>query len=405
MARRVVITGCGIVSALGHDVDAVWDAVLAGTSGATELALDGLPPVPVCRVAELDAEAEIGKREARRMDRAGALAAVAATRALADAGDLGLDGARVGAAIANAHGGAATLLEGQQAFLERGVDRVSPFLVPLALTNAPVAAVARLHGLHGPTAAPATACAAGSDAIGWAFERVRDGRADAMLAGGAEAAIVAPIVAGYLRLGAVASLARGAAAASRPFDAARDGFVMAEGAAVLVLEERDRALARGARVYGEVVGYGQACDAGHLTSPDETGEGPARAIRAALDAAGVQPAEVGYVNAHATSTPVGDAAEALALHRAGLGATPVSSTKGQHGHTLAAAGAIEAVVTLAALVRDQLPPTGNLEDPDVDLNLVRGAVAARPDVVVSTGFGFGGHDAALVLRRATPADG
>ncbi len=400
MAHRVVITGLGIASTLGHDPEAVWDAVLAGTSGATETALEGLPPVPVCRVPDLDAEAEIGRREVRRMDRAGVLAAVAATRALADAGELGLDGTRIGAAIASAHGGAATLLEGQRALLERGIDRVSPFMIPLALTNAPVAGVARLHGVRGPTAAPATACAAGSDAIGWAYERVRDGRAEAMLAGGAEAPIVAPIVAGYLRLGAVASLARGAAAASRPFDAARDGFVMAEGSAVLVLEEREHALARGARVYAEVIGYGQACDAGHLTSPDETGEGPARAIRAALDDAGVAAAEVGYVNAHGTSTPVGDAAEALALRLAGLGETPVSSTKGQHGHTLAAAGAIEALVTLVALVRDQLPPTGNLDHPDVDLALVRTATPARPDVVVSTGFGFGGHDAALVFRRA-----
>lgn len=398
MGRRVAVTGLGIVSAFGDDVGAFWDALLAGRSAATEVRLEGLPPVPACIVGDVDADAAVGRREARRMDRSGLLAAVAAAHALADAGDVGVDPWRFGAAVANAHGGIATLAESHRALLERGVDRVSPFTVPLALTNAPVAGVARVNGLHGPTAAPATACAAGSDAIGWAYERIRDGKADAMIAGGAEAAIVEPVVAGYLRLGAIASLERGAAAASRPFDAARDGFVMAEGAGALVLEDLEAARARGARIHAEVVGYGQSCDAGHLTSPDETGEGPARAIRAALDDAGLGPEAIGYVNAHATSTPVGDAAEALALRRAGLDATPVSSTKGQHGHTLAAAGAIEAIATIAVFARERLVPCANLDAPDVDLALVREPTPARVGHALSTGFGFGGHDAALVLR-------
>lgn len=333
------------------------------------------------------------------MDRVGVLAAVAAAHALADAGELGIDGWRIGASIGCAHGGAATLMEAQDALRDRGADRVSPFTIPLALTNSPLAAVARLHALHGPTAAPATACAAGSDAIGWAYERIRLGRADAMLAGGAEAAIVPPIIAGYLKLGAVASLERGAEGASRPFDAARDGFVMAEGSAVLVLEELEHAQARGARIYAEVVGYGQACDAGHLTSPDASGMGPARAITEALADAGLEPSAIGYVNAHATSTPVGDHAEALALRLAGLGGVPVSSTKGQHGHTLSAAGAIEAVVTVACFALDQLPPCANLVEPDVDLELVRTATPTTAEYAMSTGFGFGGHDAALILRR------
>ncbi len=398
MGRRVAVTGLGIVSAFGDDVDAFWDALLAGRSAATEVRLEGLPPVPACVVGDVDADAAVGRREARRMDRSGLLAAIAAAHALADAGDTGVDPWRFGAAIASAHGGIATLAENHRAFIERGVDRVSPFTVPLLLANAPVAGVARVNGLHGPTAAPATACAAGSDAIGWAYERIRDGKADAMVAGGAEAAIVAPIMAGYLRLGAIASLERGAAAASRPFDAARDGFVMAEGAGALVLEDLEAARARGARIHAEIVGYGQSCDAGHLTSPDETGEGPARAIRAALDDAGLGAEAIGYVNAHATSTPVGDAAEALALRRAGLGATPVASTKGQHGHTLAAAGAIEAIATIAVFARERLVPCANLDAPDVDLALVREATPARVGHALSTGFGFGGHDAALVLR-------
>ncbi len=399
MARRVAITGIGIVSTFGNELDAFWDAILAGRCGAQELLLPGLPPVPAVCVPAFDSDAVIGKREARRMDRVGIFATVAAAYALADTGDHGISSERIGTAIGCAHGGAATVEETQRTLAERGLDRVSPFAIPLGLVNSPVAGVARVHGLRGPSAAPATACAAGSDAIGWAYERIRDGRADAMVAGGAEAALVPSVLAGYLRLGAAASLARGAEGASRPFDRARDGFVMAEGSGVLVLEEFEHAQARGARIYAELVGYGQSCDAGHLTSPDETGEGPARAIVAALDDAGITAEQVGYVNAHATSTPVGDAAEALALQRAGLGQTPVSSTKGQHGHTIGAAGAVEAIVTLACFTRNQLPPCANLVDADVDLNLVREAVAASPDYAMSTGFGFGGHDAALVFRR------
>jgi len=400
MQRRVAVTGLGIVSTFGNAVDAFWDAVLAGQTGGSDVALEGLPVLPGVRVAEFDADTVIGKREARRMDLVGIFAAVAAAHALADAGDHGIAPERIGTAIGCAHGGAGTIEETQRTLLERGLDRVSPFAIPLGLVNSPVAGTARLHNLKGPSAAPATACAAGSDAIGWAYERIRDGRADAMVAGGAEAAIVPSVLAGYLRLGAIASLTHGAAAASRPFDTARDGFVMAEGSGVLVLEEWDHAVARGARIYGEVVGYGQSCDAGHLTSPDETGEGPARAVQAALDDAGLTAAAIGYVNAHATSTPVGDTAEARALQRAGLGETPISSTKGQHGHTIGAAGAIEAIATLACFVRNQLPPCANLVEPDVELDLVREARPATPDYVMSTGFGFGGHDAALIFKRA-----
>ena len=397
--RRVVITGLGLATGLGNEVDAFWDALLAGRSAVRTLALPGLPALPAVTVPDVDAEAVLGRREIKRMDRVGVLAAVAAANALADAGELRLDGWRIGASIGCAHGGAATLMEAHDALRDRGADRVSPFTIPLALTNSPVAAVTRLNGLHGPTAAPATACAAGSDAIGWAFERIRLGRADAMVAGGAEAALVPTVMAGYLKLGAMASLARGPEGASRPFDAARDGFVMAEGAAVLVLEEREHALARGAQIYAEVVGYGQACDAGHLTSPDPTGAGPARAITAALADAGIEPTQVGYINAHATSTPVGDAAEALAFGLAGVGGVPVSSTKGQHGHTLGAAGAIEAIAALACFARNLLPPNANVVEPDVDLNLVHAAQPTDAEYVMSTGFGFGGHDSALIFKR------
>jgi len=317
MPRRVVVTGLGLVSAFGNEVDGFWDALLAGRSAATETLLEGLPPVPTCRVPEFPLDDVISRRDAKRMDRVGMFAAVATAAALTDAGLHGIPSERFGAAIGCAHGGAATVEEAQRTLRERGLDRVSPFAVPLGLVNSAVAGVARVHGLRGPSSAPATACAAGSDAIGFAYERIRDGRADAMAAGGAEAAIVPSVIAGYLRLGAIASLERGAAAASRPFDAARDGFVMAEGAGVLVLEEREHAEARGARIYAELVGYGQSCDAGHMTSPDDTGDGPARAVAEALAEAGIEASAVGYVNAHATSTPVGDRAEAIALRRAG----------------------------------------------------------------------------------------
>lgn len=399
MDRRVAITGLGIASCLGVEVEEFWDALLAGRSGARVVELPGLPAVPACTVEGFAAEERVPRREVKRMDRVAQLAAFAAAAALEDAGETGVDPWRFGAAIGCAHGGAATLDDATRTLADRGLDRVSPFTVPLALTNASVAGVARIHGLMGPTAAPATACAAGTDAIGFAYERIRFGVADAMVAGGAEAAIIPPIVAGYLRLGAIASLERGAEGASRPFDRARDGFVMAEGAAALVLEERDRAEARGARVYAEVVGYGQSCDAGHLTSPDDSGAGPARAMTAALAQAGIAPDDVGYVNAHATSTPAGDTAEAAALERAGLGRVPVSSTKGQHGHTLAAAGAIEAVAAVGAFARRVLPPSINVPDPDVDLDLVGSGREADPAFVLSAGFGFGGHDAAIVLRR------
>jgi 3-oxoacyl-[acyl-carrier-protein] synthase II len=403
VSRRVVVTGAGVVASIGTGVQAFWDALARGASGATTVEVEGVPPAVAFAVPELDAEERFGRREARRMDRDGQLAGVAALLALEEAGELGLPAARVGVAVGNAHGGMATMDAAYRALHERGPDRVSPFAVPLALPNAPAATVARVLGLHGPSSAVSTACAAGSDAIGLAFLAIRDGRADAMLAGGAEAPLSAFTFAGYGQLGALAKGDGAPEERSRPFDRARNGFVMGEGAGILVLEERDHALQRGATVLAEVAGYGATCDAGHLTDPDPTGEGPAGAIAAALADAGLTAADIGYVNAHATSTPVGDAAEARTLVRAGLGGVPVSSTKGSHGHCLGAAGGIEAVATLMALVQDRLPPGINLVAPDEDdpgLDHVAGtARPARVDAVLSNSFGFGGHNAALVFRR------
>ncbi len=398
--RRVVISGAGIVSSVGSGREAFWDGLDRGTSGAVRLELDGVGEITACVVGDLD-DGSIPRREAKRMDRVGLLAVVAASQALEDAGSPAIDPGRIGAAVANVHGGADTLHRSYAEFFRRGADRVSPFTIPLGLTNSPVAAVARIHGLRGPSSTVATACAAGTDAIGLAASLIRAGRADAMLAGGAEAPLSPFIVAAYMQLGALSTSARPPEEASRPFDRARDGFVIGEGAGILFLEERGRALERGARILAEVAGYASNCDAGHLTQPDPTGEGPAVAIRLAMAEARVDPASVGYVNAHATSTPLGDLAEARAIIAAGLGHAAVSSTKSLHGHTLGAAGGLEAIAALMPLVRDRLPPSWNLESPDAEpaLDHVGAPRAAAVDVTVSNSFGFGGHNAVLVLAR------
>ena len=287
MGRRVVVTGVGVVSSIGVGVDAFWDALANGVSGASVLELEGEPPTPVCRVKDFDGEALFGRRDSRRMDRCAQLATAAAQLALADAGELGLPHERIGASIGSAHGGMGTLDEAYRTYFERGSDRVSPFMIPLALTNTACAAVARTLQLRGPSSSTCTACAAGADAIGTALWLIRSGRADAMLAGGSDSAISPVVLAGYRNLGALATLRHGAEGASRPFDSERDGFVIGEGSGVLALEEREHALARGARIYAELAGYGSSCDASHLTDPDETGAGPGTAMTAALEDAGL----------------------------------------------------------------------------------------------------------------------
>lgn len=404
VGRRVVITGLGVESPLGHTIDGFWEALLAGRSAAVLTEIPGVGALPAFGLDEGDrARDRFGQREARRMSRAGRFAALATAAALEDAGTHGADPERIGASIGSVHGGSEAFEEAVAVMRERGADRMSPLTVPLGLVNSPVAAASRALGLRGPSSAVSTACAAGSDAIGTAVSWIRDGRADLAVAGGAEAPITPMVVGGYLRLGALSRGPVEPRRCSRPFDRARDGFVIGEGAGVVVLEERERALARGARIYAEVAGYGASCDAAHLTDPDPGGLGPARAIRAALADAGAAPEDVAYVNAHATSTPAGDVAEARALRAAGLGGAAVSSTKACHGHGLGAAGGMEAVATALAIHTGRIPPTANLDDPDpeADLDHVRGAArVARLDWAVSNSFGFGGHNACLVLRRA-----
>ncbi len=397
----MVITGAGVVSSIGTGLDSFWDALAAGSSGARLVDVPEVGAVTACPVNGDDAVERFGRRAAHRMDRVGRLAAIAAAEAIERAGEHGVESERIGAVVANIHGGADTMYAASVALLQRGLDRVSPLVVPLGLPNSAVAAVTRVHGLRGPSSVVTTACAAGSDAIGLAVLLIRAGRADAMLAGGAEAAVSSFVVAGYRRLGALSTSGRPASEASRPFDRARDGFVMGEGAGILFLEERDRAIARGARILAEVLGYGSSCDAGHLTDPDPTGAGPARAIRIALDDARLDPRLVGHVNAHATSTPAGDAAEARAIDAAGLAGAAVSATKSLHGHTLGAAGGIEAIAAIMPFVRGVIPATANLVDPVADpaLDHVRSTRRATVDVVLSNSFGFGGHNAALLFGR------
>jgi 3-oxoacyl-[acyl-carrier-protein] synthase II len=400
--RRVVITGAGIVSPNGAGVAAFWDALCDGRTGAGRVDLEGVGEINAFPVTEgEDARERFGVKDARRMDRSGRLAAVAAALAIDDAGPLGLDAERVGISIGSVHGGAETLLEAHRTFLERGPDRVTPLAIPSSLANHPCAAAARALALRGPSAAPATACAAGADAIGTAVSLIREGRAEAMVAGGADAPISPLVIAGYIKVGALSTEDAPAETASRPFDRARHGFVMGEGAGVVLLEERERALARGARIYAELAGYGTTCDADHPTDPDATGAGPARAMRIALDDAGLTAGDVGYVNAHATSTIAGDVAEARALQRAGLGEAAVSSTKSAHGHALGGAGGVEAVATLMAFARDTLPATLNLDDPDPEapFDHVLEPRAARVSAALSNSFGFGGHNACLVFTR------
>jgi 3-oxoacyl-[acyl-carrier-protein] synthase II len=398
-----VITGAGVVSSIATGREAFWDALARGDSGARLIEVEHVGSLTAFPAPSDDGvEGLVGRREARRMDRAARLAVAAAAQALEDAGGRRApDPQRTGAVIANVHGGAETLQRASEALLGEGLDRVSPFTIPLGLTNSPVAAVMRINGFYGPSSSLATACAAGSDAIGLAAMLIRAGRADAVLAGGAEAPITALVVAGYRRLGALSSTRRPPAEASRPFDRARDGFVIAEGAGVVLLEERELALARGARILCELAGYGSSSDAGHITDPDETGDGPARAIRAALSEAQLEPGRVGYVNAHATSTQAGDVAEARAIVSAGLAHAAVSATKSLHGHALGAAGGIEAIAAIMPLLRGIIPPTANLDDPEPDppLDHVRVARTTQVEAAISNSFGFGGHNAAILLLR------
>ena len=408
--RKVVITGIGAVTPLGNDAETTWQRLLAGESGAGPITQFDSTDYTVhfaCEVKDFDPSNWIERKQARRMDRFAQLVLSAARQAEADSGvDIAAEGDRVGASIATGIGGLKSFQDCYDVLKERGPDRVSPFSIPSIIPNMGAGWVSIELGTKGPLMSECTACAASNMAIGDALDAIRIGRVDTMIAGGTEAPVTAVGIAGFDSMRALSRRNDDPAKASRPFDQARDGLVMGEAGAVLVLEELGHAQARGAEIYAELVGYGVSSDAAHMTEPDPTGENPARAMTMAFADAGVDPSEIGYVNAHATSTPLGDSSETrvlkLALGEENARKTPISSTKGSTGHCLGGAGAVEAIFSVLAIQRGMLPPTINYEVPDPECDLDYIPNEARPAdvrVAISNSFGFGGHNSSIVLKR------
>jgi 3-oxoacyl-[acyl-carrier-protein] synthase II len=409
-ARRVVITGLGAVTPLGNDVETSWRNLVAGESGAAEITAFDHSDYGVhfaCELKDFDPKQWIDHKTARRMDRFAQMIVAAARQAEADSGiDVAADPDRIGASIATGIGGLKSFQDCYDVLRDRGPDRVSPFSIPCIIPNMGAGWVSIELGTKGPLTSQCTACAASNMAIGDGLDAIRIGRAEVMFCGGTEAPITPVGVAGFDSMRALSRRNDDPTAASRPFDGARDGLVMGEAGAVIVLEELERAKERGAKIYAELIGYGVSSDAAHMTEPDPTGENPARAMTMALRDAGVGPSEVGYVNAHATSTPLGDASETRVIKHAfgeeNAKKVPVSSTKGATGHCFGAAGAVEAVFTIMAVTEGVVPPTINYEneDPECDLDYIPNeARKADVRVAVSNSFGFGGHNASIVVRR------
>jgi 3-oxoacyl-[acyl-carrier-protein] synthase II len=409
-ATDVVVTGLGATTPLGGDVASSWDALLAGRSGVSRITDDWIKEFPAQLVARLAADplSQIDRVRARRLDRSQQVAVIAADEAWRDsgAGDAGVDPERIAVVIGTGIGGALTLLGQDDVLEEKGPRRVSPFTIPMLMPNGPAAAVGLAIGARGGVHAPVSACASGAEAIRWGLDLLRFDRADVVLVGGTEACVHPLPMAGFAAMRAMSTRNDEPERASRPFDKGRDGFVLGEGAAALVLERADAAKARGARIHARLAGAGGTADGYDLVAPHPEGEGAARAIKAALRDAGLTPADIGHVNAHATSTPVGDTAEAAAI-RSSLGESVlVSATKSQTGHLLGAAGALESVFTILALREQVVPGTANLDDPDDDANvqaldIVRNEPRrASFSAAVNDSFGFGGHNIALVFTTA-----
>jgi 3-oxoacyl-[acyl-carrier-protein] synthase II len=407
--KRVVITGIGVISSLGIGRGPFLEALLVGRSGVRRIERFDTTEFPVkigAEVRDFDATTFIDRKWAKRMDRYSQYGVAAATLALEDSGyPVSEDPYAVGALVGSGVGGLDTFYEQIGVLIDKGPTRVSPFFIPMMIPNMASACSSILLGLKGPVNATSTACAAGTNALGDAFSLIRRGDATAMFAGGAEAAINEVGMSAFAALRALSFRNDEPERASRPFDAGRDGFVMGEGSGVLVLEELGHALRRGAHIYAEIVGYGMTADASHLTEPDETGEPAGLAMSRALRDAGVDVSEVDYVNAHGTSTPLGDAMETKAIkHCLGAHAAKVmiSSSKSMFGHCLGAAGALEAAATVLCMGAGKVAPTINLEEPDplCDLDYVPNvAREAEVNVAMSNSFGFGGHNAAIVVRR------
>lgn len=406
----IVVTGLGATTPLAGTATQSWQQLLAGASGIGSVPAEWTVelPVRIAGVAAQDPSEVLDRVQARRWDRSQQLAIVAAREAWSDAGhDDSLDNDRLAVVFGSGIGGVETLLTAQETLTARGANRVSPMAVPMLMPNGPAAAVGLEFGARAGVHTPISACASGAEAVAQALDLLRLGRADVVIAGGAEAGVLPVTMAGFAAMRALSTRNDSPTEASRPYDKARDGFVLAEGAGALVLERLSHAKARRATVYATLAGAAVTSDAYHVAAPDPQGQGASRAITNALREADLSPADVSHVNAHATSTPVGDLAETVALHRAlgaDLGGVAVSATKSATGHMLGAAGAVEAVFTVQALHYRQAPPTRNLDsqDDEIDLNVVRiePAPLANNTCAISTSFGFGGHNVALAFTGA-----
>ena len=408
--KRVVITGLGATTPIGNDLDSYWQGLLAGKSGVRPITHFDASQHTTRIAAEVkgfDPLQFMDRKDAKRMDRFSQFAVATSKQALADAQleITDLNAEQIGVMIGTGIGGLKVMEDQQEIYLNRGPGRCSPFMVPMMIANMAAGLTAIQTGAKGPNSCPVTACAAGSNAIGDAFRLVQQGYAQAMICGGTEAAITPLGVAGFASARALSVRNDDPQKASRPFDRDRDGFVIGEGCGILILESLDHALSRGARIYGEISGYGMTCDAYHMTAPVPGGAGAARCIQLALKDAGITPEQVSYVNAHGTSTPANDPTETQAIKTA-LGEQAhkiaVSSTKSMTGHLLGGSGGIEGVAAALTVAHDQVPPTINLENPDenCDLDYVPNQSRSMPvNVTLSNSFGFGGHNVTLVFQK------
>jgi 3-oxoacyl-[acyl-carrier-protein] synthase II len=408
--KRVVVTGVGAITPIGNTASEYWEGLVSGRNGIGEITLFDASRHDsriAGEVKNFDPLEYLDRKDAKRMDRFSQFGVAAAKQALADArlviNDLNAE--QIGVMIGSGIGGIKVLEEQQTIYLNRGPDRCSPFMIPMMIANMAAGLTAIHTGAKGPNSCPVTACAAGSNAIGDAFRIVQNGYAQVMICGGCEAAITPLSIAGFSSARAMSTRNDDPTHACRPFDKDRDGFVMGEGSGILILEELQHALSRGARIYAEVVGYGMTCDAYHMTAIVPGGEGASRAIQMALKDGGITPEMVTYINAHGTSTPVNDPNETSAIKRA-LGEhakkIAVSSTKSMTGHLLGGSGGIEGVATALAIAHDHLPPTINLVNPDPDCDLDYVANTSRPqkiNVALSNSFGFGGHNVTLAFKK------
>jgi 3-oxoacyl-[acyl-carrier-protein] synthase II len=412
-SRRVVVTGLGATTPLGGTVPTSWQAALDGTSGARTFGYEWVErfdlPVTFGAPLAVPAAEVLARVETRRLDPSGQYALVAAREAWADAGAPEVDGERLGVVVASGIGGVWTLLSSYDTLREKGPRRVFPLTVPMLMPNGPAAAVSLELGARAGVHTPVSACASGAEAMAYGAEMIRTGRADMVVAGGTEAAIHALPIAGFAAMQALSTRNDEPELASRPYDTGRDGFVLGEGAGIVVLEAEEHARARGARIYAVLAGAGLSSDAHHIAAPDPVGAGAASAMRDALAEAGAEPSDVVHLNAHATSTPVGDVAEARSI-RAALGdatdGVAVSATKSMTGHLLGAAGAVEGIFTILALHHRLAPPTINLDelDPEVDLDVVTDKPRQLPQgdlLALNNSFGFGGHNVALAIRSVS----